>query len=511
MHKLLLLLILIFVQVACHSEVNELPDNPNVVLIIADDHGTDALGSYGNPFIKTPNLDRLASEGTRFTQAFGTTASCSPSRSVIMTGLHNHFNGMYGLSHHPHNFKTFSHIDSLPNILASHGYRTARIGKFHVAPESVYQFEEVLSVGAANDPATIGRSPVEMADISYEFINEESDRPFFLLFATDDPHRSNVFTPEGQLTFDTYPNPNPFGNREPGYPGIEEIAYTNNEVIVPPYLPDNDITRTELAQYYQSVSRVDQGIGRLVENLKRAGKYENTLIVYVSDNGPAFPGSKATLYEPGIHLPLILKPPGKDKLEIVQNGLVSLVDITPTILDYTDASVIDHDFHGNSFRELVENENVPGWQNEVFGSHTMHGINMYYPMRMIRDKQYKLIYNIAHQLPSPLALDLVQSPTWISVCPDCTKNKSSSSPETDTIFSFINQDGSTNFGNRRVDTFFNRPKYELYDLANDPYESQNLSDSSEHQEILQKMIGKLTDFQSRTNDPRLRSPIIEIE
>ncbi|MEX2404434.1 MAG: sulfatase [Balneolales bacterium] len=505
MYKLVLLLALIFVQVACQSEKNEQDNRPNIVLIIADDHGTDALGSYGNPFIETPHLDSLAREGTRFASAFATTASCSPSRSVILTGLHNHYNGMYGLSHHPHNFRSFDNIESLPNKLTEIGYRTARIGKFHVAPESVYQFEKVLSVGAANDPETIGRSPSEMADISSGFINEKSEKPFFLLFATDDPHRSNVFTPEGQLTFDTYPNPNPFGNRQEGYPGITEITYSNEEVEVPSYLPDNESTRAELAQYYQSVSRIDQGIGRLIENLKEAGQYENTLIIYVSDNGPAFPASKTTMYEPGIHLPLIVKAPGQTRNGMVQDGLVSLVDLTPTILDYASVPINEQDFHGRSFKELVEKEDNSGW-DQVYGSHTMHGINMYYPMRMVRDKKYKLIYNIAYQLPFQLALDLIQSPTWISTCQDCPGNDR----EFLDLTQALNQSGTEDyFGNRKIQSLINRPKYELYDLENDPDEINNLADDNEYREILQRMIDDLNDFQTRTNDPRLRSPIIE--
>jgi len=127
----------------------------NIVLFITDDQGQDA-GCYGNPVLKTPNLDKLSAEGTRFEYAFCTTASCSPSRSVILSGLHNHTNGQYGLQHATHHFSGFAEVKSLPVRLAQAGYRTARIGKFHVAPEETYKFELAL-------PAN-GRSPVEMAD-----------------------------------------------------------------------------------------------------------------------------------------------------------------------------------------------------------------------------------------------------------------------------------------------------------------------------------------------------------
>ena len=117
---------------------------PNIVLIVSDDHGRGDLGCYGNPVIKTPNLDRLAAEGVRFTNAFCTTASCSASRSVILSGLYNHYNGQYGHQHDYHHFISFDHVRSLPVLLAQGGYRTARIGKYHVAPEDIYKFDTLV-------------------------------------------------------------------------------------------------------------------------------------------------------------------------------------------------------------------------------------------------------------------------------------------------------------------------------------------------------------------------------
>lgn len=449
---------------------------PNIVLIVSDDHGTDALGCYGNEVIKTPHLDNLAADGTRFTNAFCTSASCSPSRSVILTGLHNHQNGMYGLEHSFHHFDSFDDIKSLPVMLAERGYRTARIGKFHVAPESVYKFQKVLSKGAANDPASLGRSPVNMADLSSDFISERSDKPFFLYFATDDPHRSNIFLADGRISFDTYPHPNAFGNQKQGYPGVNAVTYHPEEVIVPAFLPDTKECREELAEYYQSVSRMDQGVGRLLEILRKAGKYENTLIIYLSDNGAAFPTAKTTLYEPGIRLPCIVKAPGHVSRSMVQDGMISWTDVTPTILDYAQAPVDSGTFYGRSFRQLVQTKAVPGW-DEVYSAHALHEVTMYYPMRMVRDRRYKLIYNIAHPLPYPFALDLKQSPTWIS-----TQN-------------------SAYFGKREKAKFIQRPMFELYDLEKDPGELNNLVEDDAHADILKRMIEKIKRFQAETNDP----------
>jgi N-sulfoglucosamine sulfohydrolase len=303
---------------------------PNIVLIVADDHGLDALGCYGNPVIKTPNLDALAADGTRFTAAFCTTASCSPSRSVILSGQHNHRNGMYGLQHDDHHFQSYDNVKSLPVLLAEAGYRTARIGKFHVGPEAAYAFQTVLSAGAANDPATIGRSPMQMAEQTRGVIEAKDGRPFFLYYASDDPHRANAVLPGGKPTFDTYPKPNRFGNRAEGYPGITPVQYRPEEVRVPSFLPDTPAARAELAEYYQAVSRLDQGVGRLIEILKASGQYESTLILYISDNGAAFPGAKTTLYEPGMRLPCIVRSPGRKNPGAVQDAMITWADLAPT-------------------------------------------------------------------------------------------------------------------------------------------------------------------------------------
>jgi N-sulfoglucosamine sulfohydrolase len=178
---------------------------PNVVLFVSDDHGLDALGCYGNPAIKTPNMDQLAAEGVRFTHAFCTSASCSASRSVILTGLYNHATGQYGLQHGYNNFHTFTDVKSLPVLLAKAGYRTASIGKFHVQPESVYHFQTYLRGNKGG-----WRNPATMAALAGKWIKETDNKPFFLYFCTVDPHRSGGKADE--LPY----SPDRFGNRPEG-------------------------------------------------------------------------------------------------------------------------------------------------------------------------------------------------------------------------------------------------------------------------------------------------------
>lgn len=443
---------------------------PNIVLIVADDHGTDAIGAYGNRVIKTPNLDRLAAEGTRFTSAFATTASCSPSRSVLLTGLQGHSNGMYGLAQAPFNFQTSTRIKSLPAILSANGYRTAIVGKNHVAPASVYKFDEVLEP-AARQPYTVGRNAVQMAELSSGVINAKDPRPFFLYFATDDPHR---------LGPHDVTKPNSFGNLPQGHPGVTEVTYDPAKVQVPRFLPDIPETRGEIAQYYQAVSRLDQGVGKLVAELKAAGKYENTIIIYLSDNGMAFPGAKTTLYDPGIRLPLIVKAPDTAKADRVTDALVSWTDITPTILDYAGVTQPGAKFQGVSIRQVIKGaEETPG-RTAVFGSHSFHELQMYYPMRMVRTHRFKLIQNLAWPLTFPAASDLFESSTW----------------QTSVARKLL-------YGRRTIDAYLHRPQYELYDLAADPDEVRNLAGDPKYAAQLTELKGRLHGFMRETNDPWL--------
>jgi N-sulfoglucosamine sulfohydrolase len=444
-------------------------DRPNIVLIVSDDHGTDALGCWGNPVVHTPALDALAADGVRFTHAFCTTASCSPSRATILSGMHNHANGMYGLQHTYHHFQSFDTVKSLPVRLTDAGYRTARVGKFHVSPEEVYRFETVLSEGRANNMQALGRSPVEMADTCRDFIAAGDDRPFFLFFCMDDPHRG--------IPFDTWPEPNDFGNRDDGYPGVTKDACRAEDVIVPPYLPDTPECRAELAEYYQSVSRMDQGVGRLIDHLKRTGRYDNTVIIYLSDNGIAFPGAKTTLYEPGMRLPCIIRDPASGGYGGDCDAMISWVDIAPTILDYA-GSPGEEGFHGRSFRAAIGTEHPRGF-DEVYGSHTFHEITMYYPMRVVRNRRYKLIWNLAHDLEFPFAADLKQSSAWQSVI----------------------RRGNTVYGRRSVDALLHRPLYELYDLEHDPDEVNNLADDPRLRPVMIDLLRKLDEFQRDTDDP----------
>lgn len=469
-------LVAIFLSLLFTSPLSAAPKN--IVLFVCDDLGAD-VGCYGNTAIKTPAIDQLAKEGTRYTQAFCTTASCSASRSVILTGLYNHANAQFGHEHSYHHFRTYDTVKSLPVLLGSAGYRTARVGKLHVGPEEVYKFDQALPGNA--------RNPVAMANNSRDFIAAKDDKPFFLYFCTADPHRSAE-------TVESDPHrPNAFGNRPQGYPGIATQKYDPKEVKVPTFLPDTPTCRAEIAQYYEAIARIDQGLARLVKHLKDAGVYDNTVILFTSDHGIAFPGAKTTLYEGGMNIPLIVRHPDfspRDRGGDVSVALVSTVDFTPTILDLAGALPAagkETNFQGRSFLKTLGTANPPGF-DEVYASHTFHEITMYYPMRVVRTRKYKLIWNLAHGLPFPFASDLWEAPTWQDV---------------------YRQGPETRYGPRTVAQYIHRPKFELFDVENDPHEAKNLADSADHAAVLQELTGKLKAFQQQTKDPWLLKWVYE--
>ena len=484
----------IFFMLSCthpdHDKENLVEQlRPNIVLIVADDHGMNDLGCYGNKAISTPNLDYLASEGLRFTRAYCTTPSCTASRSVILTGLYNHLNGLYGHEHSYHHFRAHDYLKSLPIYLSEQGgYETLRIGKYHVAPESVFKFNRVLKAN--------GRNPVAMADTVGKYLQTRNSQPFFLYYCTQDPHRGG-----GKVENNPY-KPDRFGNKDDGYQGVEPLVIEPHETIVPDYLPELEETRAELQQYYQAVNRVDQGVGRLIEHLKRHQLWDNTVIVYISDNGIAFPGAKTNIYEPGIRLPCIVKNTNSHRKGTVVDALVNWADLTPTLLDL--AGILPQskeqlaesfakvplnnqnlktrlkDFHGSSFKQLLNGDEAVG-RDETYASHTFHEITMYYPMRSVITRDFKLIWNIAYQLPYPHASDLWESATWQGALKTADQR----------------------YGKRTIKDYIFRAEFELYDLANDPHEVNNLAENYQYAETFNTLKERLKNFQNNTNDPWL--------
>jgi N-sulfoglucosamine sulfohydrolase len=456
--------------------MDALPDDrPNIVMIVADDHGREAVGCYGNPVVSTPNIDRLAQGGVRFDNAFCTSASCGASRSVILTGLHNHTNRTFGLIHEPHNFSTADHIQTLPALMRLAGYRTGRMGKKHYRPESLFPFDFDPPEWGTDEDLIRGRDDVWLAGRCEEFVS--GDAPYFLYWCSHDPHRS--------WTREDHPlKPDAFGNPDDSVPDDTEQRFNPDEVVVPPSLPDLPEVRAEIAEYYQSIARLDRGVGRLLELVERGANGRDTVVLYLSDNGGAFPVAKTTLYDPGMRLPLIVRD-SRRAGGAVCGALVTWADLAPTVLDLAGSPDLGAHMFGDSLLPLLDDPAAAG-RDHVFASHSFHQVTNYYPMRVVRTHRWKFIYNIAWKLDFPTASDLHMSATWQSTVRE-----------------------SRGLGERDVEDYLHRPRFELYDLEADPDELVNIAEDPANAERVTEFVSLVQNFQLATNDPWFHKWIYE--
>ena len=449
-------LVLFFALVPLPISAVHAAPHRNVLLLISDNQNWDDCGCYGNPVIKTPHIDRLAAEGVRFEHGFATTASCGPSRAVIYSGLHAHQNGQYGHGHGYHTFRLMPNVQTIFQLLKASDYRTALLGKQHTTPLESYPFDF--------DPKVNSRDVAGLAAAAGEFFRESGEQPFFLAIGYSDPHPTSREQPGWGIRKD--------------YGGLQPVKYDPGEVVVPSYLPDRPEVREGLAGYYQQISRLDSGIGLVLEALEKAGKRDDTLVIFVSDHGSSEPGAMSNHYDPGVRIPFIVRDPRGQKPGSVNRAMVTLADIVPTVLEWTGADGPRYKLPGRSFLPFLDDQSPQGW-DEVYLSHVCHEVTMYYPMRTVRTRQYKLIWNIDWQSEYPLPIDTLNRATW-----------------TETL-----RRGDRLIGPRTVSKFLNRDELELYDLENDPDEVINLAENPVYGGVRRELLDKLDAFVTDTKDP----------
>ena len=326
--------------------------NKNVLFFLVDDGGFESP-VWGNSALATPHISALAGNGTTFARAYTAVSSCSPSRAAILSGLPTHQNGMYGLHQRPGNFQANADITSLPNLLNDAGYKTGIIGKHHVGPLTNFNFTYGTSAafcwaGALGNPMNFGdhvqsechrpynsvtRNLTNMKLHARRFLSLEPEKPFFLYVGWGDVHRCGFESAVGSFC-EFYGS----GKKGQGIiPDWTPTFYNPKDVVVPPFLPDNEAVRKDIAAQYTAWGRLDQGVGLIQSELASAGVLDDTLIIFFSDNGIPFPAGKTNLLEQGQHEPLILSSPqtrsGGERARRSQL-VVSALDLAPTILDW---------------------------------------------------------------------------------------------------------------------------------------------------------------------------------
>lgn len=430
------------------------PNKPNVLLIVSEDNSPN-LSCYGDPCVETPNLDKLAAEGVRFEHAFVATASCSESRCSILTGLYPHQNGQIGLA--THRYSMYRSWPNIPSLLKQQGYRTGIIGKLHVNPASAFPFD--FRWNAAAFCSFAHRDVRKIAEVADDFFTQ-SDRPFFLMVNYPDTHL-------------------PWLRQQNDLPAI---PLTASEVRVMPFVGiDGTRLRECAADYYNCISRLDTGIGMLLEKLARTGHDRNTLVIYLADHGAQFPRGKLSCYEGGLRVPLIVRWPGEAEEGLVNRDLVAAVDLLPSILEAVGATV-PAGLAGRSMLPLLKADAVK-WRECVFAEYHSHYPPIYFPQRTVRDSRFKLIVNLLQDRVNPVA------PTGAVGIPGRAYVTSS------------DMAAASEQVQQAYATWRDAPPVELYDLQEDPWELNNLAGQPTFAGIQQRLQTQLDSWRQQTNDP----------
>ena len=436
----------------------------NVLLITVDDMNYDSLGVTGCKIPNiTPNTDALAASGVRFEQAHITSSICQPCRSVLMTGRYPHRSGAMGFE--PINVD----VPTLGESLRAAGYYNGIMAKAgHIQPVTKFCWDKLVGANKLGR----GRDPSLYYEHASSFFEQAKSlgKPFFLMANSQDPHRPFPANVLGE------------GARDGGLPGAGRYI-PPEDVEVPAFLPDLPDIRREVAQYFSAVHRADQTVGEILRALRESGLAQNTLIIFLSDNGMAFPYAKTNCYFASTATPLIVRWPGKIKTGVVnREDLVSGVDIMPTILDAVGIDSVDG-MDGRSFVPLLQGKKQDG-RDKVFTFITKTAARKHYPMRCVRTKDYSYIYN-----------------GWA---------------DGETIFLNESQNGLTFKAMRsaaesdkdiaaRVKLFQYRVPEEFHDMRSDPHELNNLIDSPAHKARIEKMRADLLEMMVSTNDPLLET------
>jgi arylsulfatase A-like enzyme len=425
-------------------------EQPNVVLIIADDLNWDDVGTYGHPNISTPNLDNMAKNGMRFDAAYLTASSCSPSRSSILTGRYPHNTGAEQLHWDlPLSQTTFS------EKLKEAGYWTGAAGKWHMGEGIKDRFDVVREAYYGNGSLSGSSEWLALLDL------RPKDKPFFLWLAAWDSHR-------------------------PWVPGRDlPHNHTQADVILPPYYPPTELYLNDFVNYYDEISRFDMNVGKVVEKLEQQGIADNTIIIVIADNGRPYARDKTTLFDSGVKTPFIVYwPNGIKQKGATTESIVSSIDLSATFLDLAGAKK-PSSIEGKSFKALFNNPKK-SFRKYAFSERNWHDFEDH--GRTARSNRYRYIRNNYNDLPGTPSGDTMYHETWtelIRLHNAGMLNKHQSRP-------FIAP----------------RKKEELYDLKNDPYELNNLAADPKYTKILKEHSNALDDWIKESGDyiPSFRTP-----
>ena len=415
-------------------------EKPNLVLFMADDCSYYDLGCYGSIDSKTPNIDKFATQGIRFTKGYQAAPMCSPTRHNLYTGLWPVKTGAYP----NHTFAKEGTL-SIVQQLKPAGYQIALIGKSHVEPKSVFPWDLYASLTKSND--------INFAALD-SFINvcTAKHQPFCLFVTSNQPHT-------------------PWNKGNPAMFNPEKIK-------LPPFYVDIPETRTGFCKYLAEVNYMDGEFGTLLGKLDKYKVADKSVVVYLSEQGNSLPFAKWTCYDVGVHSAYMVRWPGFVKPGTVSDAIVEYVDIVPTFLEiagFKPSAPID----GKSIVPVITGK-AKEHKQYTFSLQTTRGIysgSDHYGIRSVADKKYRYIVNLT---------------------PEATfQNTESKGPLFKKWIERAKTDANANWITNK---YQHRPAVELYDLENDKYCMKNIADKPENKSIVERMDKVLREWMVSCGD-----------
>lgn len=438
-------------------------ERPNVLIILSDDHSAAHVGCFGNDDVKTPVLDGLGQDGIRFDRAYVTAPQCVPSRASIMTGCMPLEIGLLRFSD-----ALQPQVKILPDYLKSAGYYTGLCGRsYHLdgglanspAFRDLAGSAASRSVAPRVDYCQTSKTPTRTLEQLEEFLDgKPADKPFFLQLCWSDPHR----------VWDDGAKPAPV---DPA------------KIALPETYPDTLEVRKDLAQYYDEINRMDADTGKVIDVLKKHNLYDDTIVIFMGDNGASQLRGKGTLNEWGLRVPLIVRLPGDAQAGAKVNSIVSGQDLVPTLLDYLGLDA-PQEVTGKSFAGALRAADFAE-REYAFAERMAHGSGLpgnsaaFDLGRAIIGQRYKLIYNATWQLPYH-PVDFANTPMFRTL-------------------RRMNDAGELKPLHARL-YFAPRKMFELYDLENDPLELNNLAGTEQLRQVEDDLRLRLSTEMIRQHD-----------
>jgi uncharacterized sulfatase len=415
----------------------EVAKMPNILIVIADDLNKDSVGVYGNKDVKTPNIDRLASQGMRFNLAYTSTAMCAPTRQQMYTGLYPVRSGAY-----PNHSKVKPGTKSLVHYLKALGYRVGLSGKRHFGPPSSFPFEQV--------------SRKVDAKAIREFVARDEKQPFCLLVTSNSPH-------------------------VPWSAG-DASQYDPGKLTIPPYWVDTPEMRESLTRYYAEITDLDREVGECMKILRETKQEDNTAMIFTTEQGAQYPGCKWTCYENGLNVGFIVRWPGQVKPGSVSDAMIHYVDVAPTLVEMAGGEAIKG-LDGRTFLGVLRGK-TKRHNSATYGVHTqMNAIGSPptgYAVRSIRAGKWKYIMNLNHKVTFKNALTQNDKENYWA--------------------SWVRTAKTDPKAARLVKRYLNRPAEQLYDLSKDPHELNNLAGREKQAKVKARLKQQLQDWMTSQGD-----------